>query len=82
MTNAEQAANAPQGTPGTHEPPPPINTPGNDAEPNLERVDYETLADQVQALTGSMDNVSETGRAFLAGAQTALRATAEAMHVD
>jgi hypothetical protein len=34
------------------------------------------LADQVHSLSGALDGVSAQGRAFLAGAETALRAVA------
>lgn len=82
MTTHQQADKGSQAACGTHERTGPMNTPGNVAEPNRERVDHETLADQVQTLAASMDGVSATGRAFLSGAETALRATAEVMHVD
>lgn len=35
------------------------------------------LADQVEALNSALDGVSAQGRAFLAGAEAALRAVAE-----
>lgn len=41
----------------------------------MTHIDYDKLAEQVRALTASMDGVSEAGRAFLHGAETALRAT-------
>lgn len=43
-------------------------------------IDYGLLSEQVAALNESLDGVSEPGRAFLAGAETALRATAEAVN--
>lgn len=76
MTTTERAQDRAHALSGTHEHPRPMNTPAAGGEPT---VDYETLADQVEALADSMDCISETGRAFLAGAETALRATAEVM---
>lgn len=45
----------------------------------MAQLDYDKLAEQLAALADSMDSISETGRSFLYGAETALRATAEVM---
>ena len=45
----------------------------------MDHMDYDKLAEQVEALSDSLDGVSDTGRAFLHGAETALRATAETL---
>lgn len=44
-----------------------------------EPVDHTKIAEQVASLAASMDGSSDAGKAFLYGAETALRATAEAM---
>lgn len=42
-----------------------------------QKMDTVELAEQVAAMGASVDNVSKVGRAFLAGAETALRAAVD-----
>jgi len=79
MTAHQQADKGSQAACGTHGHLRPMNTPATGGELAGEPMGYDLLAEQVEALADAMDGVSDAGRAFLHGAQTALRATVGAL---
>jgi len=79
MTAHQQADKGSQAACGTYEHTEPMNTPATGGELAGEPMEYDLLAEQVEALADAMDGVSDAGSAFLHGAQTALRATVGAL---